>query len=64
MSTFLGCTDYSINFHARTCHSIKMAASGRRLRTSSIKAIFFDLDNTLIKTRKGDKLACEKVKKD
>jgi hypothetical protein len=37
-----------------------MAVSSRR-RTSSIRAIFFDLDNTLINTRKGDKLACEKV---
>jgi hypothetical protein len=33
----------------------------RRRRTFSIRAIFFDLDNTLINTRKGDKLACEKV---
>lgn len=32
-----------------------------RRETASIRAIFFDLDNTLINTRKGDKLACEKV---
>ncbi|XP_022911767.2 N-acylneuraminate-9-phosphatase [Onthophagus taurus] len=30
-------------------------------RTGEIEAIFFDLDNTLIETRKGDKLACNKL---
>lgn len=29
--------------------------------SSKIKAIFFDLDNTLIQTRKSDVKACEKV---
>lgn len=30
-------------------------------KLQEIKAIFFDLDNTLIQTRKADKLACNKV---
>lgn len=30
-------------------------------KLQDIKAIFFDLDNTLIQTRKADKLACNKV---
>lgn len=28
---------------------------------SAVSTIFFDLDNTLINTRKGDKEACDKV---
>ncbi|XP_046402037.1 N-acylneuraminate-9-phosphatase [Ischnura elegans] len=38
-----------------------MAACSRRIRSPLVSTIFFDLDNTLIQTRKGDKLACEKL---
>jgi len=31
------------------------------VKTAVIAGIYFALDNTLIKTRLGDKLACEKV---
>lgn len=40
-----------------------MAAASRRPRNSAISTIFFDLDNTLIQTRKGDRIAGDKVKK-
>ncbi|XP_059471246.1 N-acylneuraminate-9-phosphatase [Neocloeon triangulifer] len=40
-----------------------MAGRVRRTRivSANISAIFFDLDNTLIPTKRGDKLACEKI---
>lgn len=36
-------------------------ASGAYDENSDVSAIFFDLDNTLIQTRKGDSRACNKV---
>ncbi|KAF4525868.1 hypothetical protein B566_EDAN015971 [Ephemera danica] len=43
----------------------KMASLSRRLKISpsKVSAIFFDLDNTLIQTKKGDKQACDKFLK-
>lgn len=38
-----------------------MTSRNKRTRASPIFAIFFDLDNTLIATRKADKLACNKL---
>ncbi|KAG8233049.1 hypothetical protein J437_LFUL004269 [Ladona fulva] len=38
----------------------KMASCSRRIKSHFVNTIFFDLDNTLIQTRKGDKLACDK----
>lgn len=38
-----------------------MATHSRRIPSQCPKAILFDLDNTLIATRQGDKAACDKV---
>lgn len=38
-----------------------MANSGYFDENSDVSAILFDLDNTLIQTRKGDTKACNKV---
>lgn len=38
----------------------KMALTNWKCQ-SAVSTLFFDLDNTLINTRKGDKEACEKV---
>ena len=35
---------------------------GRSASKINLTTIFFDLDNTLIETRKGDSLACRKVR--
>lgn len=40
--------------------NINMAPSAWKCQ-SAVSTIFFDLDNTLINTRKGDKEACDKV---
>lgn len=39
-----------------------MANSNYYGENSDVSAIFFDLDNTLIQTRKGDTRACNKVR--
>lgn len=41
-----------------------MATHSRRIPSTCPKAILFDLDNTLIPTRQGDKAACDKVRID
>lgn len=38
-----------------------MATHSRRIPSKCPKALLFDLDNTLIATRQGDKAACDKV---
>lgn len=56
MSIIAGFTNSSLYYI-----TVKMATGRIHQKLSSVNAIYFDLDNTLIKTRKGDKLACEKV---
>lgn len=40
-----------------------MATNAFYGENSDVSAILFDLDNTLIQTRKGDTRACNKVRK-
>lgn len=51
------CHDYS---YYSFPYFVNMATASR-IQGSGVTTIFFDLDNTLIFTKQGDKKACDKV---